>query len=126
MENFEINIMNYIANNDLIVNKLGVESLYPLFTTETDKTTITYDFTPISSDVISDTRLKLKIISKSYDEAKDVEMIIRQILDHRKQKPFIKVGETYFKSSLAGGGCLYNDGYDMWENTLTFIIKWRC
>ena len=126
MKSFEIDIMNYVATDKLIINKLGVESLYPLFTTVTDKASITYDFTPISSDVISDSRLKLKIIAKSYDEAKDIEMIVRQLLDHKKQKPFIKFGNTYFKSALAGGGCLYNDDFNMWENQLIFTIKWRC
>lgn len=125
LENYEIDITNYIANNEKIVQALGIESVYPIFTTELDRTTITYKFTPYENENINESQLELRIISKDYDEAKRIEFIIRGFMDMKRNKPFIAVGNTYFHSELAGGGILYNDAAQMYENMLIFQIKWK-
>lgn len=117
--------MNFISNDYLLSKALDVESVYPLFTTEINKTSITYDFIPYANENINECQLKLRVIAKSYDEVKELEMIIRSFMDMKKNKPYILSGKTYFHSELAGGGCLYNDSYDMYENLLIFQIKWR-
>lgn len=123
--NFEIDIINFIANDSQIAKLLPVESVYPLFTNDINKTSLTYDFTPISSANINCTQLKVKIISKTYKECKEIEGAIRNLMDMRKTKSYVPIGETYFHSTLSGGGCLYNDEYKMYEDSLIFIINWR-
>lgn len=79
----------------------------------------------MSGGVVKQSQLELNIIWNDYDEVKEIEKIINKILDIEENKSFVCTGQTYFKSSLAGGGCLYNDELQMYEDTLIFIIKWR-
>ena len=101
------------------------ESVYLLFTTELDRTSITYDFSNYANNNINECQLKLRIIAKTYDEAKEIEFIIRSFMDMKRNKVFRVTGKTQFRSELSGGGCLYNSEYDMYENLLTFQIKWK-
>ena len=124
LESFEIDITNYIANSEEIVRELGVESVYPLFTTELDRTTLTYKFTPIGNKNINENQLELRVISSDYDQAKKIEYILRGLLDMKNEK-YIAYGNTYFYSEISGGGILFNDAVQMYENMLIFQIKWK-
>lgn len=124
LESFEIDITNYIANSEEIVRELGVESVYPLFTTELDRTTLTYKFTPIGNKNINENQLELRVISSDYDQAKKIEYILCGLLDMKNEK-YIAYGNTYFYSEISGGGILFNDAVQMYENMLIFQIKWK-
>lgn len=126
MQNFEVDIINYIGGNEKLAQYLGVESIYPLFTTEVNKTSLTYQFDNQPSDgLVNESQLKLRIISKDYDEAKNIEFIIRGFLDMKRNNEYKFVGNTHFRSSLAGGGCLFNGSAQMYENLLIFQITWK-
>ncbi|MEW8955763.1 hypothetical protein [Clostridium sp.] len=118
----EIDIKNYIESN---VTELK-DRLFPIFTTDIEKPSIVYTFSPISGGHIKQSQLELKIIWSDYDQVKEIETTINKIMDMEEDKPFITYGSTYFKSSLSGGGLLFMDDLQMYENTLIFIITWRC
>lgn len=119
-------IKEYLNNNEDLIRLIGCDRFFPLFTTDISKPSIVYSFTPISGSHVKQSQLELKIIWSDYDQVKEIETEINKTMDMEEDKPFITYGNTYFKSSLSGGGCLFRDDLQMYENTLIFTIKWRC
>lgn len=122
----EIDIKEYLNTNKELTNLIGDDRFFPIFTTDTEKPSIVYNFTPISGGHIKQSQLELKIIWSDYDKVKEIETNINKIMDMEEDKPFIAYGNTYFRSSLSGGGLLFRDDLQMYEDTLIFIITWRC
>ena len=60
-----------------------------------------------------------------YDTCKDAEVKLKDLLDMEEDDPYITTGNIRFHSSIAGGGTIFNDGCQMFEDTLYFIIDWR-
>lgn len=119
-------IKEYLNTNEDLIRLIGYDRLFPLFTTDISKPSIVYSFTPISGGHVKQSQLEFKIIWSDYDQVKEIETEINKIMDMEEDKPFIAYRNTYFKSSLSGGGCLFRDDLQMYENTLIFTIKWRC
>ena len=44
---------------------------------------------------------------------------------YKEDDPYITTGNIRFHSSIAGGGTIFNDGCQMFEDTLYFIVDWR-
>jgi len=122
----EIDIKEYLNTNKELTNLIGNDRFFPIFTTDTEKPSIVYTFTPINGGHIKQSQLELKIIWSDYDQVKEIETNINKIMDMEEDKPFIVYGNTYFRSSLSGGGLLFRDDLQMYEDTLMFIITWRC
>lgn len=122
----EIDIKEYLNNHEELVKLIGHSRFFPLFTTDINKPSIVYNFTPLSGGHVKQSQLELKIIWSDYDECKEIEGAINNLLDMEEDVPFITYRKTRFKSSLGGGGCLFRDDLQMYENTLIFMITWRC
>lgn len=101
------------------------DRLLPIFTTDISKTSVVYKSTPLSGGHLKQSQLELKIIDEDYDLCKEIESKIMQLLDMEEDTPFSVFGGIRFHSSVAGGGALFNDGCQRWEDTLYFIIDWR-
>lgn len=99
--------------------------LYPVFTTDLERLTVTYVVTHMSSGHVNQSQLELKIICKDYDACKEMENVILAVLCLEEDEPFVVSGNTRFHSGIAGGGLLFNDGCQMFEDTLYFMIDWR-
>lgn len=117
----EIDIKNYIESK--IIELKG--RLFPLFTTDITSLSVAYTFTPIQGGKVKQSQLQLVIIDSDYDNCKAIEKKIIKILDIQENEPSISFGSSYFRSSLSGGGLLFNDGIQRYEDTLIFTIKWR-
>ena len=117
----EISIKNYIETE---IPKLSGK-LYPVFTTVLDDLSVVYTFTPISGGHVKQSQLELKIMHRDYDTCKDAEVKLKDLLDMEEDDPYITTGNIRFHSSIAGGGTIFNDGCQMFEDTLYFIIDWR-
>lgn len=117
----EVSIKNYIEKS---IPELSGK-LHPVFTTELDDISVTYVFTPLSGGHVKQSQVELKIIHADYDVCKEYEEKIKDLLDMEEDQPFVVYGNVRFYSSLAGGGVLFNDGCQMFEDTLYFIIDWR-
>lgn len=122
----EIDIKDYLSTNKDLINLIGADRLFPIFATDTEKPSIVYSFTPISGGHVKQSQLQLKIIGNDYDEVKDIERVINTIMDNEEDKSFIAYRNTYFKSYLSGGGLSFREDLNMYEDTLIFIITWRC
>ncbi len=117
----EIDIKNYIEDNIPTLK----DKLFPLFTTELDSLCATYLFTPIRSDHLSESQLEIKIIWSNYDETQEVKQELIALLGFEEDEPYRVYGNTRFYSVLSGGGILFNDAVQMYENTVFFTISHR-
>ena len=117
----EISIKNYIE--EMIPELAG--KLYPVFTTDLDDISVVYTVTHLSGGHLKQSQIELKIIHAEYDVCKEYEEKIKALLDMEEDQPFVVYGNVRFYSSLAGGGTLFNEGCQMFEDTLYFIIDWR-
>lgn len=117
----EVDIKNYIENG---VPELKGH-LYPVFTTDLENVSVTYKFTPFSGGHVKQSQLELRVIHSDYDMCKVVEHKLLSVLDMEDDEPFVISGKTRFHSGVAGGGVLFNDDCQMFENTLIFVVNWR-
>lgn len=118
----EIDIKNFIEEN---INSLK-DRLYPVFTTDLQHLTVAYKFTDVSVSHVSQSQMELKIIWSDYDECEEMKARLKELLGMEEDEPFIVYGSTRFHSTVsAGGGCLFNEGCQMYEDTLYIIIDWR-
>lgn len=118
-------IIDYLKTNPDIVAKVGTEAFFPIFTTETNRATITYSVTADFIGVINSGNLNLKVIAPSYDEAMQVSYLINKLMA-MNDYIYKRYKTVYFYSEYVGGGCLFNPDYRMYENTINFNLKWRC
>lgn len=117
----EIAIKNYIEQN---IPELK-DRLFPVLTTDITRLSVVYSFTPFSGGHVSQSQLELKVIGGDYDRCKEIERKLTGLLDMEEDMPFITFEGIRFHSSIAGGGVLFNDGCQMYEDTLYFMIDWR-
>lgn len=117
----EMDLKNYIEEKIPALEG----SLYPVHTTELSKITVAYTVSPISGGHVKQSQLQLIVIGGDYDECKAVEQELKELLDMEEDSPFVIYRMTRFHSSISGGGMLFNDGCQMWEDTLYFIVDWR-
>lgn len=99
--------------------------IYPGHTTEMGALSLAYVFTPISGGHLKQSMLELKVIGPDYDDCKKIEKRLMELLDMEEDEPYIVTGNVRFHSGLSGGGYLFNDGCQMHEITLYFILDWR-
>jgi|LGOV01.1.fsa_nt_gb hypothetical protein len=119
----EIDIKNYIEAK---VPELQ-DRLFPVFTTDINSPSVVYDFKPITRGYLNQSQLQLRIIWNDYDECKALEEKLndKKCLAFEEDAPFIVFGKTRFYSILSGGGVLFNEKVQMYEDTLIYILKWR-
>lgn len=101
------------------------DKMYPVFTTDISQLSAAYSFMHLSGGHLRQSQLEMKIIDADYDKCKETEKKLTEILDMEEDKPFIVTGGIRFHSGIAGGGVLFNEGCQRWEDTLYFIIDWR-
>lgn len=117
----ETTIKDYIEKN---IPELK-NRLYPVFTTDISRLSIAYNFTPVSGGHLKQCQLELKIIDADYDACKGMEAKVMKLLDMEDDNPFVVVNKIQFHSAIAGGGVLFNEGCQKYEDTLYFMIDWR-
>lgn len=95
-------------------------------TTDTSKPSLVYSYTNITSDYVSQSQLELKIIWADYDEVKAIEKCLEKVfINKASNDKFKSYNNLIFKASRAGGGTLFRDDLQMFENSVIFIIKWK-
>lgn len=117
----EIAIKNYIEEN--IESLTG--KIFPVFTTDLTTLSVAYRFVPVSGGHLKQSQLELKIIDEKYDFCKSMEKELLKLLDMEEDEAFVNYKEVRFHSKVSGGGILFNDGCQRWEDTLYFMIDWR-
>ena len=99
--------------------------IYPVFTVDLKNISVVYTVTPLSGGHLKESQLELKVIHSDYDVCVEYETKLLDLLDMEEDEPFVNTGAIRFHSELSGGGILFNDGCQMFEDTLYFLIKWR-
>ena len=109
--------------NEICGPIIGTDRIYPSFTTEIPG--ITYIDTPISSGLVKEDQVEIKIIHDDIDEALLVKKAISDKLNTKYQDKSLVSNNISLRGSLSGGGQLFNDSIQVWELSLIFIIMWR-
>lgn len=99
--------------------------LYPVFSEDVNNLSIKYVITPVSGGHVRQSQMELVIISPDYDECMEIREMIVDLMDMEPDRQPERFGNLMFHSELSGGGLLFNDVYQMYEDTLYFIIDWR-
>ena len=114
-------IKKYIEDN---IPEL-LNRLYPVFTTDIEHLTIAYRFSPVTGGHTKQYQLELKIIGSDYDECVVMDSRLVKLLDLQDDDLYVRYDGVSFHSELAGGGVIFNDDVQMFEDTLYFIVNWR-
>lgn len=109
--------------NEICTPIIGADKVYPLFTTEIPG--ITYTDTPISTGIMREDQVEIKIIHNDIDEAFKLKEAISNKLNVKYQDKLLIANDIALVGTLAGGGSIYNDSIQVWELSLIFIMKWR-
>lgn len=99
--------------------------IHPIFTTDLEGVSIAYSFTPISGGHLKQSQISLKIIGSDYDDCVEMEDKLNELLDMEEDESFVITGGFKFHSGVAGGGTVFNDECQMWEDTVFYILNWR-
>lgn len=95
-------------------------------TTDISKPSLVYSYTPITKDYVSQTQLEIKVIWNDYDEVKTIEKCLDDIFNtNASDCKFKSYKNLIFKATRSGGGTLFRDDLQMFENSVIFIIKWK-
>lgn len=86
---------------------------------------VTYSIRPISGGYIQEVQAEIKSIAIDYDEALERINKITKALDLKQEQPSIIAENVAFRSSLAGGGELFDPETGNYEITRYYTIKWR-
>lgn len=113
---FEYLIKQYIDRN-------MQSDIEPSFTTEVPG--MTYTHTPVSSGPVNESQYEIKVIDDDLDRALQKRNELIKLLNQKMSQPSVLEDDLVFRSTLAGGGQLFNDSIQIWELSLIFIMKWR-
>ncbi|MEG2908121.1 MAG: hypothetical protein RR945_02780 [Erysipelotrichaceae bacterium] len=107
-----------------VLSKISGLDVTPYFTTN-EKLSIAYKVMPVSGGNVKESQLEARIIGKDLDEVLLVQEKIIKSLDMTINQPNKVEGGISFRSSLSGGGWLFNDEIQVWEYPTLFSITWR-
>lgn len=109
--------------NNICAPIIGEDKISPIFTTEVPG--VTYTDTPISTGLISEDQVEIKIIHNDIDEGLRLKKSISDKFNTKYQDEPLLANDIQIISNLAGGGSIFNDSIQVWELSLIFIMKWR-
>ena len=102
--------------------------IYPVFTTDTENSTLVYKTAPLSMGVVNETQLEVKIIFRDYDKCLELDKKLQEALDMSHDLVYRLHGGIRFRSTLAGSGGTEDydvDGLLVFEITRYYLIRWR-
>lgn len=108
---------------EIISPLIGEGKVYPIFGLQVP--CVTYTIKPITGGVIKESQLEVKIIDKDIDEILKIREKIELALDMEANKPSLLIDNVVLRSQLSGGGIIFNDSIQVWEDSLIFIVNWR-
>ncbi|EAF5877622.1 hypothetical protein AOA01_00315 [Listeria monocytogenes] len=95
----------------------------PLFTTRIDVDSIVYFIKAIDNEPVSQIQLEIRLICADYDDSELFSKQITDIFTTNENKKAVTVDEISFRAGLGGGGTLFRDDLQMYENTMFFNLK---
>lgn len=118
-------LVTYLNSDEKLTELIGKDSIYPGFTTDITKPSISYRIKRVSEGPIKENQVTLNIICNDYDLCLEIEKQIVNLMHFDINKPNKAIENISFRGVLAGGGPLFDDSIQMWEDNIIFIIKWR-
>ena len=109
-----------------MISLVGKDRLFPLFTTDTEKPSLVYTYPPVVNDYVSQSQFEIKIIWNDYDETKAIEECLLKIFSNKESDDKFKIYKNIdFKASVSGGGMLFREDIQFFEDSIIFVIKFK-
>ncbi|NFC87512.1 hypothetical protein EXN13_07420 [Clostridium botulinum] len=109
-----------------LISLVGKDRLFPLFTTDIKKPSLVYTYTPVINDYVSQSQFEIKIIWNDYDETKAIEECLLNIFSNKESDDNFKIYKNIdFKASVSGGGMLFREDIQFFEDSIIFVIKFK-
>ena len=86
---------------------------------------VTYRSTTIQGGPVRKDQLEIRIIGNDLDELIEIRDKVIGLLDMEEKHPSISINGYVIRSSLSGGGYLFNSEINMWELYPIFTTIWR-
>lgn len=118
---FELAIKNLV--NEVVAKEIGEDRVFPLY--GINPPFVTYTITPITDKAIKESQVEFKVISDDYEQTLEVRELILDRFAMTDKSTSLVSDDIVLVSELAGGGSLFNDSIQTWEESRIFIMKWR-
>lgn len=101
-----------------------VNRVFPGFTSDLKKPSVTYAITPTSGEYVPTVRLETRLIWSDYDDAEELAERVSKVFNTPENAPTVALDSSFaFRGKVVGGGILFNEEFKMWEFTSMFILK---
>lgn len=120
----EKTIVQYLNNDKELINLIGEDRIFPLFTTDISKPSLVYSIREISENDIKRAQLEVKVIWNDLEKVINIRERVKKILHFNKNRKSENIDNIVFRGSLTGGGPYFNTQIKYYEYSLNFIIKY--
>lgn len=122
----EIEILNFLRNNEELKNLIGENRFFPIFATDISKPALEYQFRDIRGGIVKQSQLSINVIWSNYDFILKIVEVLNSILDFKLSTEFITVDNIQFNSMISGGSTpLYRQDLKLYQKNLNYLINWR-
>ena len=120
-------LFNFLNNNQEIINLIGENRIFPLFTTDLTKPSLVYNWKQGKKNLtLYESTLSLNIIWSNFDLIMEIENLLTSLLDFISKTQFCELEGYLFNSIRQGGGLyVYNSKLKTYEKTINFTITWK-
>lgn len=101
-----------------------VNRVFPGFTLDLKKPSVTYSITPVTGEYVPTVRLETRLIWSDFDDAEELAEKVSKVFNTPENEHTVSLDNSFaFRGKLVGGGVLFNGEFQMWEFTSIFILK---
>ena len=120
-------LFNFLNNNQEIINLIGENRIFPLFTIDITKPSLVYNWKQGKKNLtLYESTLSLNIIWSDFDLIMQIETLLTNLLDFISKSQFCELDGYLFNAIRQGGGLyVYNSKLKTYEKTINFTITWK-
>lgn len=120
-------LYQYLNNNPLLIDLVGLNRLFPAFTTDMSKPSLVYNLKLLKGETtVFEFLYSINIIWTNFDTILQIEKILNQLLHFADSSIFLQLDNYVFNSVNAGGSSfIYNPELKIYEYTINFKITYK-
>lgn len=120
-------LYNLLNNNQVLIELIGSNRIFPVFTTDMSSPSIVYSARPLKGDTsVFEFLYTVNIIWTDFDLILQIEKLLNQLLHFADSSIFIEIDNYVFNSINAGGrGFIYNSELKVFEYGINFKITYK-
>lgn len=120
-------LYKFLNNNPLLVQLIGQNRVFPIFTPDTSKPSLVYNAKSLKAEVSTyEILFSINIIWTNFDTILQIEKILNQLLHFADSSIFCNLDNYIFNSLNTGGtSCIYNPQDKIYEYTINYKITYK-